>query len=108
MLAWVESVGFGEVLSLAFLPSLLSLGLFYGIRSSPWSFARLVSLAPLGPAVAIGVAIFQDLARPGVKEYLGVGGKKTVIYGLILLIPVLTTCFLIWQDAKTRHLEKLQ
>lgn len=105
MLAWVESVNFAGVLAVAFLPSLIAVGVFYAIRATPWSHFRLVGLAPLGPGFLLGLVFFQELSRPGVKEFLGVGGKKTALYLLVLAVPLFTAGFLVWQDMRTRRLE---
>lgn len=105
MLAWVESFNLAGILAVALFPSLAAVGLFYLVRATPWSAFRLVSLAPLGPGFLLGLVFLQELNRPGVKEYLGVGGKKTALYLLILVVPMLTTVFLAWQELKMRRLE---
>ena len=93
------------VLAVAFIPACVAIGLFYFLRSTKWSYLRLVAVAPLGLGAFIGFYLFQELGRPGVHEYLGIGGKKSMFYALMFILPAIAFAFLVWQDWQTRRIE---
>ena len=52
-----------------------------------------------------GLSLFRELSRPGVKDYLEVGGKKSLVYALMFIVPAMAFCFILWQDWQTRRIE---
>lgn len=86
-------------------PALVALGLYFGLRNLKATYLRFLSLAPLGLAVWIGIQAQVEMTRPGIKEYLGIGFKSSIAYGLIILLPLIAGLWICFEEFKLLKLD---
>ena len=100
---FVETWSRGLVLAMAILPSLAGILCYYGMRLTKLASYRAVSLAPIGFGVLLGLAVLQDLSRPGVREYGDVGFRASLLYLSIVVVPFIAAGFLALRELKERR-----
>lgn len=104
-LGWIEQVELWGVFALVFVPSALACWLFGWLKSTRFTYLRLLAVAPLGLGFFVGLSGFLDLNRPGIREYLGVGIKKSALYGSTFVLPVVTLAALVVMESRVRTIE---